>query len=47
MKKFKPQYARILFIDKKLREGGYPNCVTIAREYETSSRTIQRDIGYM
>lgn len=47
MKKFKPQYARILFIDKKLREGGYPNCVTIAREYETSSRTILRDIGYM
>ncbi len=47
MKKFKPQYARIVFIDKKLREGGYPNCVTMAKEYETSIRTIQRDIGYM
>lgn len=33
MVKFKPQFKRLLFIDRKLREGKYPNCITLAREW--------------
>lgn len=47
MPKFKPQYKRMLFIDMKVREGGYPNCSTLSDEWEVSSKTIQRDIDYM
>jgi proteasome accessory factor B len=43
----KPQYARLLFIDEKVRSGSYPNAATIAEEYEVAQRTILRDIEYM
>ncbi len=47
MPKFKPQHSRLLFIDKKIREGKYPNCSSLAGEWEVSSKTIQRDIEYI
>jgi proteasome accessory factor B len=47
MPKFKPQYRRLLFIDKKLKEKSYPNCTVLAGEWEVSPKTIQRDIEYM
>lgn len=47
MAKFKPQHSRLLFIDRKIREGGYPNCTSLAREWEVSVKTIQRDLDYM
>jgi len=47
MAKFKPQFTRLLLIDQRIREGKFPNCSTIAREHETSSKTIQRDIDYL
>ena len=47
MAKFKPQYKRLLFIDSRIREGRYPNCFSLAEEYEVSRKTIQRDIEYM
>ncbi len=47
MSKFKPQFGRLLFIDKKLRAGLYPNSTGLAREYEVSPRTILRDIDFM
>jgi predicted DNA-binding transcriptional regulator YafY len=47
MSKFKPQFSRLLFIDRRLREGKYPNCSSLAKEYEVSQRTIHRDIEYM
>ncbi|MBP7738685.1 MAG: WYL domain-containing protein [Spirochaetes bacterium] len=47
MSKFKPQFGRLLFIDKKLRAGLYPNSTSLAREYEVSPRTILRDIDFM
>jgi predicted DNA-binding transcriptional regulator YafY len=47
MKKFKPQHSRLLFIDRKIRELAYPNCATLAREWEVSDKTIQRDLEYM
>jgi predicted DNA-binding transcriptional regulator YafY len=47
MPKFKPQYRRLLFIDRKIREGRYPNCVSLGDEWEVSGKTIQRDIDYL
>ena len=47
MKKYKPQHARLLFIDRCIREKSYPNCRSLAAEYEVSVKTIQRDIDYM
>lgn len=45
--KFKPQHRRLLFIDRKIREGRYPNCSSLGLEWEVSAKTIQRDIDYM
>lgn len=47
MHKYKPQHSRLLFIDRKIGECGYPNCSSLAEEWEVSSKTIQRDIDYM
>jgi predicted DNA-binding transcriptional regulator YafY len=47
MPKFKPQYRRLLYIDRKLREGAYPNCSILAAGWEVSTKTIQRDIDYL
>lgn len=38
---------RMYFIDKHLRTRQYPNCKTLAQEYQVSEKTIQRDITYM
>lgn len=43
----RPQHARLLFIDEKIRGGKFPNATTLAEDYEVSSRTITRDIEYM
>ncbi|MFC1671322.1 helix-turn-helix transcriptional regulator [Spirochaetota bacterium] len=47
MQKFKTIQYRLLFIDNLLRKEKYPNCSTMAKEYEVSPRTIQRDIDHM
>ncbi len=47
MAKYKPQHARLLFIDRKIQEGGFPNCSSLADEWEVSSKTIQRDLEYL
>jgi Predicted transcriptional regulator len=47
MAKYKPQHTRLLFIDRKIREQRFPNCRSMAEEWEVSVRTIQRDIDYM
>jgi predicted DNA-binding transcriptional regulator YafY len=47
MAKYKPQHARLLFIDLKIREKRFPNRNTLAEEWETSSKTIQRDLDYL
>ncbi len=47
MAKYKPQHSRLLFIDQKIRTGRYPNCSSLAEEWEVSRKTIQRDIEYM
>ena len=47
MAKYKPQHSRLLFIDRKIREQRYPNCASLAEEWEVSGKTIQRDIDYL
>lgn len=47
MQKFKPQHSRLLFIDRKIREHTFPNCTSLAEEWEVSPKTIQRDLDYM
>ncbi len=44
MAKYKPQHSRLLFIDRKISEGRYPNCSSLAEEWEVSSKTIQPNI---
>lgn len=47
MKKFKPQHSRLLFIDRKIREGSFPNSALLAAEWEVNRKTILRDIDFM
>lgn len=47
MLKFKPQYRRLQFIHKEIQKGRYPNCRVLAEEWETSPKTIQRDMQYL
>ncbi len=47
MAKNKPQHARLLFIDRQIREKHYPNCASLALEWEVNARTIRRDLDYL
>lgn len=47
MQKLKPQFTRWLYIDEKIRSGCFPNCSSMAEEYEVDRRTIHRDIDYL
>jgi len=40
-------WQRVTKIDDLLRAGKYPNCVTMAREFGVSVRTVKRDIEFM
>ncbi|HSH09295.1 MAG TPA: transcriptional regulator [Oceanipulchritudo sp.] len=43
----RPPLARMMRIHQQLKEGKFPNCSTLARKIEVSTKTIQRDIEYM
>lgn len=43
----RPPIYRMQYIDKKMREDHYPNCSSMAKECEVSTRSIRRDIDYM
>ncbi len=51
MAKDKTHLLRLLFIDKKIRQGmrsgTLANCSSMAEEYEVSSKSIMRDIDYL
>ncbi len=47
MAKYKPQHARLLFIDRQIREKRFPNCASLAKEWEVNERTIRRDLDYL
>lgn len=47
MKRTKSQYARLIELDRKIRDGDYPNCLTFAVDWGVSQKTIQRDIDFL
>ncbi|MCE9614889.1 MAG: WYL domain-containing protein [Lentisphaerae bacterium] len=47
MKRGKTQFRRLLEIDRLIRDGKYPNCVTFAREWGVTQKTVQRDMDYL
>ena len=47
MKYSHPPQVRMTYIDRLIREGKYPNCATVAKEFEVNRKTVQRDIDYM
>lgn len=34
-------------LDRRIRDGEYPNCLTFSADWEVSQKTIQRDIDYL
>ncbi|MBO8093638.1 MAG: transcriptional regulator [Prosthecochloris sp.] len=47
MRQTRPPLVRMYTIDEMLRSNRYPNCSSLARYFEVSTKTIQRDIDYM
>jgi predicted DNA-binding transcriptional regulator YafY len=47
MAQSRPPIVRMQYIDQQLRDNRYPNCTRIARHFEVSSKSIQRDVDYM
>lgn len=47
MNKYWISMPRMYFIDQKVRNRNYPNCRSLAAEYQVSEKTIQRDIECM
>lgn len=43
----KTQFRRLVELDRLIRSRKYPNCLTLASEWEVSQKTIQRDIDYL
>lgn len=47
MKNSRPPIQRMIYIDQQIREKRYPNCKSVATDFEVTTKTIQRDIEYM
>ena len=47
MNRTKPQFMRLQELDKTIREGEYPNCLSFSQKWEVSQKTIQRDIEFI
>lgn len=43
----RPPLVRMLRIHEVLSAGRYPNCSVLAREFEVSAKTVQRDVDFM
>jgi proteasome accessory factor B len=43
----RPPLERMMQIHEQLSSGSKPNCSTLAREFEVSTKTIQRDLDFM
>lgn len=43
----RPAIERMLRIHNELKSGRYPNCASLAKEFEVSSKTVSRDIDFM
>lgn len=47
MQRTKSQYKRLIELDRKIRDGCYPNCLTFAQDWCVSQKTVQRDIDFL
>lgn len=47
MKRTSTQFARLIELDRRIRERAYPNCLTFSAEWEVSQKTVQRDIDFL
>lgn len=47
MKRSKAQYARLMDLDRVIRAGKHPNCLSFAADWEVSQKTVQRDIDFL
>jgi proteasome accessory factor B len=47
MQRTKPQFTRLMELDRRIRNGEYPNCLTFSTEWEVSQKTVQRDIDFL
>ena len=45
--KTRPPYERMLRIHEAIKSGMYPNCRTLAEEFEVNAKSIQRDLYFM
>lgn len=47
VKRNKSQFSRLLELDKRIRQGQYPNCLNFSADWEVSQKTVQRDIDFL
>lgn len=47
MDRTKSQFSRLLALDREIREGRHPNCLTFSADWEVSQKTVQRDIDFL
>jgi len=47
MKRSKTQWKRLLVLNERIKAGEYPNCSSFAKEWEVSTKTIQRDVEFL
>lgn len=47
MKRNKSQFSRLLELDKRIRQGLFPNCLNFSADWEVSQKTIQRDVDFL
>jgi len=47
MERNKSQFTRLMELDRQVRAGKYPNCLTFSKQWEVSQKTIQRDVDYL
>lgn len=47
MKRTQSQYARLMELDRLIRAGKHPNCLTFGAEWGVSAKTVQRDIDFL
>ncbi|MEI8352587.1 MAG: WYL domain-containing protein, partial [bacterium] len=47
MQRTKGQFHRLLELDRRIRGGDYPNCLTFSSDWEVAQKTIHRDIEYL
>jgi len=47
MDRSKTQFSRLLELDRRIRAGEHPNCLTFSADWEMAQKTVQRDIEYL